>query len=328
MNKLEQVKAMKSGKGLQYLLDAARMIFHNPILMFEIDDHLIAFTDDDVDDPIWNELISTGTFSMKTLEFFAKEYFSECIANADKVAVVRSPELKYGIMAGHIFNRENVKVGIVAMYEYWASFDEDTLAAFELFSAKITNEIRHDEHFIELGRAFHEDMINRLLDRNIRNPLVYTPHLQILYDGFDDYLYVAVVDVSRNVSRQNGLEYFKQLLMAKNRSYKYAVYSGYIVMVMSSRYKSFYEELFFEEYHGLFKKNNLYAGVSGSFENLHELREHYGRAVAALKNESIDVQRVFKYDAPPHDLHRRAFLANIMQNAANARGAGAVGIPA
>ena len=328
MNKLEQVKAMKNGKGLQYLLDAAKSIFHNPILMFEIDDHLIAFTDDDVDDPIWNELISTGTFSMKTLEFFAKEYFSECIANADKVAVVRSAELKYGIMAGHIFNRENVKVGIVAMYEYWTSFDDDTLAAFELFSAKITSEIRHDEHFIELGRAFHEDMINRLLDRNIRNPLVYTPHLQILYDGFDDYLYVAVVDVSRNDIRQNGLEYFKQLLMTRNRSYKYAIYSGHIVMIMSSRYKSFYEELFFEEYQGLFRKNNLFAGVSGSFENLYELRDHYDEAVAALKNENSNVQRVFKYDNTSHDVHRRAFLANIIQNAAKMRGADAVGIPA
>ena len=328
MNKLEQVKAIKNGNGLQYLLDAGKMIFHNPILMFEIDDHLIAFTDDDVDDPIWNELISTGTFSMKTLEFFAKEYFSENIANADKTAVVRSPELKYGIMAGHIFNRENVKVGLVAMYEYWTSFDDDTQAAFELFSAKITSEIRHDEHFIELGRAFHEDMITRLLDRNIRNPLVYTPHIQILYDGFDDYLYLAVVDASQNDNCQNRLEYFKQLLMTKNRSYKYAIYSGHIVMIMSSKRKYFYEELFFEEYHGIFKNNNLFAGVSGSFENLYELREHYDRAVAALKDESIGVQRVFKYETPHHDLPRRAFLESILQNAVKTHGAGALGIPA
>ena len=269
MNKLKEVNALRKGNGLQYLLNSAKMIFHNPISTADMNHKLIALTDYAVDDPVWNERMSTGTFSMKTRELLAKECFMEDIANADNSIVMRSDQMKYAIMAGYFYNRENIKAGLVEMYEYDTMFDDESQAAFELLTAKITNEIRNDEYFTEFGRAFHEDMIKRLLDQAITNPSVYTPHIQVLYDGFEDYLHVAVVDVSRSNIRQNRLEYLKKSLMSRNRSYKYAIYSDYIVMIMSSRYKYFYEELFFDKHHGIFKKNNLFVGVSDHFENLY-----------------------------------------------------------
>ena len=296
MNKLREVRALRKGNGLQYLLDSAKVIFHNPISTTDMNHKLIALTDYAVDDPIWNELATTGTFSMKTQELMAEECFTENIVNADKSVIMRSDQIKYARMAGYFYNIENIKAGFVEMYEYDTLFDDESQEAFELFTAKITNEIQNDEYFTAFGRAFHEDMINKLLDRVITNPSVYAPHVQVLYDDFEDYLHVAIVDISRSDIRQNNPEYLKKLLMSRNRSYKYAVYSGYVVIIMSSKCKFFHEEVFFDKHSSIFKKNNLFVGVSDHFENLYELRKHYDKAVAVLKTGISNVQRVFLHN--------------------------------
>ena len=171
MDKVKQVKALRSGKGLQYLLDAAKRIFDNPISISDINHRWIVFTDDKADDPVWNEMTSTVTFSMKAQELLAKEYFAEYMAHADKYLILRNDEIKYARMAGYIFNRENVKIGIVSMYECYTPFDEESRAAFKLFTAAITGELRKNKHFLKIGRVFHKDIINSSLDRVLSNCL-------------------------------------------------------------------------------------------------------------------------------------------------------------
>ena len=298
MNKLEQVKAIKNGKGIQYLLNTAKMIFHNPLSTADMYYRLIALTDYIVDDSMWNELIATGSISMTGQEALAKKDFLEKIANADKSVIVRNDQMKHGRMVGYFFNRENIKAGLLAMYEYDTPFDDESRAAFELLASKITREIRNDEYFTTFGRAFHEDMIKRLLDGVIKDPSVYTPHVQVLYDGFEDYLHVAVVDVSRNDIQQNNLEYVKNSLMSKNQSYKYAIYSDYIVVIMSSKQRCSCYVPFFDQDNSLFEQNDIFVGIGNSFESLYELRVYYDQAVAAIKSgvESKSGQRVFTYN--------------------------------
>ena len=174
MSKVKQVKDLKNGKGLQYLLDAAKRIFHNPLSIADMNHRGIAFTDDSVDDPVWNEMTSTATLSMKSRDFFAKQYFSGYIANADKYTILKSDKLKYARMSGYIFNRENVKVGIVLMYECYTPFDEDIRAAFELFTAKITCELLSSRYFIKAGKALYEEMIEGLPVRVVENRIYGT----------------------------------------------------------------------------------------------------------------------------------------------------------
>ena len=298
MSKLEQIKALENGKGIQYLLDAAYKIFQNPIAMFDTNYDLKVYADVASDDPLWNELISTGTFSMKTQEFFAQECFTEDVANANKLVILKSSKLKHDRILGYIFNRDNIKVGMIVMVGLDTLLDAEDKAAFEELADKITSEIHDDDYFTAYGRAYHEGIIIKLLDRVIKDPLIYNPHVQIFLEGFEDYFYVAVVDIIQNNSHQNSLAYFKNLLESKYRSFKYAIYSDYIVMVMSSKHRDFYEEHFFDKDNNPFKQNNLFVGISDSFENPYELREYYDKAVTVLKNgiEKNNDRRVFLYN--------------------------------
>ncbi|MCL2156063.1 MAG: hypothetical protein FWH53_10390, partial [Leptospirales bacterium] len=233
-----------------------------------------------------------------TQEFFAQECFTEEVANANKLIILKSSKLKYDRVLGNIFNRDNIKVANIVMVVCNTLIGAEDTIAFEELADKITSEIRDDEYFTAYGRAYHEAIIIKLLDGIIKEPTIYTGHVQILYDGFDDYLYVAVVDIKQNNSRQNNLAYFKNLLESKYRSFKYAIYSGYIVMIISSKHRDFYEEHFFDKDHNPFKQNNLFVGISSSFENPYELREYYDQAVAVLKDgiEKNNGKWVFLYN--------------------------------
>ena len=302
ISKPEQINSLENGNGIQYLLDSAYKIFNNPLYVIDADYNLLAFTDVTVDDPVWNELVSTGTYSVETQEFLAKESFMENVANAEKTVVLKSDKLKYRRLSGHTFIWGGKAIGLVAMYELNTPFDSECVEAFSILSDKISDEVRDYEYFITLTLEFHEDKINKLLDKVIDNPMVYNPQAQILYDGFEDYLYVAVVGVEQNSIlehvHQNRLEYFKSMLKTKFQLFKYSVYKDYIVMLMSSKHSFFNGSQFFTAHAAFFEQNGLFAGISGSFENMYELRKYYDQAVAALTNGLANNggQRIFLHN--------------------------------
>ena len=300
MDKLSQIKALGKGKGIQYLLDAAYNIFHNPIAMFDTNYNLKQYTDVAYDDPLWNELISTGTFSMETQGFFAKECFTEDVANANKLVCLKSSKLKHDRILGYIINKEAIKVAMIVMVGFDPLCNEDDAAAFEGLADKISDEIHDDEYYTAFGRAYHEAIIVKLLDGVINDPLIYTAHVQILLDGFEDYLYIAVVDITQNDikiegSQEDRLVHFRNLIRDKFPSFKYAIYSGYIVLIMSSKHEGSYEEQLFDSDNYFFTHNNLFAGISSSFENPYKLRNYFDKAVIALKNgiKKNDGHRIF-----------------------------------
>jgi len=294
MNKLSHIEILENGKGIQFLLDSAHKIFNRPIAVFDINYDLKAYTDVVSDDPIWNELVSTGTFSLKTQEFFAQELFTEAVANTDKLVILKSSKLKHDRIVGYIFNKEDIKVALIVMVGLDTLSAEEDTEAFEKLADKISREIHDDEYFTAYGRAYHESIIVKLLDQAFNIPIIYTGYVQIILEGFEDYLYVAVVDITQSGIQQNKSEFFKKLIEDTYPSFKFAIYSDYIVIIMSAGHKNFH---FFNNDGNFFKQNNLFVGVSSSFENPYELRKYYGEAVAALKNgiKSNTDQRVFFY---------------------------------
>ena len=284
MKRLGQIRALKKSLSIQQLLDAASAILLNPIAMFDMNYFLIAHTDVVTDDPLWNELISTGTFSLETQEFFASEYFTYYVSNADRLTVLKSDELKYDRVLANAFNRDHIKVANLVMVGCNTELHADDLIAFTAFADKITNKIRDDEHYTEYGRSYHDALFVKILDGEIKDTRLYAPHVQVLYDGFESFLHLAVVDIGQSGARADRLARIKDLLVEKSKSFKFAIYSGYIVMIMSSKHNAFNSKRFLAKYGDFFRENDIFVGVSSGFENIYELRKYYDEAVLALKN--------------------------------------------
>jgi len=286
----------------QGLLDSAYKIFKNPLLIHDINFKLMAFTDVPVDDPFWKELTSTGTYTTETQELFSKLNILEDIANTDKYVILKSNQWKFQKIVGYIVNKDNIKVAVLVMYASNAPFDSDDAAAFEKLIDKISCKVKNDDNYIKIGRLFHQQIIIKLLDRVIQEPVKHTPQVQMIFDDFKDYLYVAVIDIMQNSLRaeanhQERLLYFKSFFESKYPLYKYAIYSDYLVIIMSSKHRADNSEQFFDEENDFINQNNLFIGISSSFENLYELHKYYDQAVTALKKgiEQKKSKRVFVY---------------------------------
>ena len=298
MSKLQQIQALPQGKGIQYLLDEAYHIFGNPILMHDTYYSLIAYTDVVTDDPLWNEVISTGTFSMETQEFYARESIIETITNADKLVVIKNDQLKYDRITAIVFNREQIMIAVVVIVGCKTPLEPDDTAAFEAFADVLTREIQDDEYYTAFGRAYHDDIINKLLSHQIAEPRIYTAHVQILYAGFENYLFLAVVDVSQNETFRDQLTHFRDLLIKRYPSFKFAIDSDYVIMLMSSKSNVFPFERIFGTRDNPFMHDNIFVGISSAFENMYELRKYYDEAVTALKEDKKrnSDQHVFIYN--------------------------------
>ena len=297
MGKLEKIDSLENGKGIQHLLDAAYGVFHNPICIFDTGYILLANSEGECDDPLWQELISTGTFCQETLVFISSMHFAVLDADADTLAVMKSPKLAHDRLNVKLHNRNGVRVASLLMIGYNVPLAEDDQASLVKLAKKIELEIMDDENFNIYGYKSHETIINNLLNRIFDDPKIYTAHIQILYDGFEDYLHLAVVDVG-----QNDIHQIMEVLESRYPAYKFAIYSGFIVIIMSSRLKDFQDVQFIDE--SLFFENNMFAGVSDSFENMYELRDYYDQALAELKRgiKANNDQRVFFYQPLDGDI--------------------------
>ena len=302
MGKVAQIEALELGNGIQYLLDSAYKVLGNPIFLFDVNFNMLAFNDVPMDDPIWNEFVSTCTLSKETLEFLASERITEDVVNADRFIVIRRDWIKYARMSGHIVNRDGIVVGLLTMYECNNAFETEIMAAFEALVDRTVSEIRDYDYFTMLPLTYHEDTINLLLDGAVVNPFLFNPQAQMLYDSFDEYLFLAVVSLDRNDMlehvHQNRLSYFKSMLKSQYPSNKYSIYSDYIVMLMSSKHRHSLGAQMLTAHIVLFEQNGLCMGISEGFENMYELRKYYDQAVTALTSGLArnSGQRVFLHN--------------------------------
>jgi len=300
-NKKEQLNKIENGKGIQYILDEAYKILGNPILAHDMDFKLIAYTENTpTDDPIWNEYEATGTVSYDTLLFFRDECFFQMAADAKHITFLLSDQLKYGRIMGKLFVNNNIQVGCAVMVECYQPFGDGDPELFELVCNILNEELGASEYYQNHGQAFMENMIRMLIEGRIEDKGFYSPHIESIYTGLKSNLRLVVVDITLCDPSHTKLAYFRDLFKQTKPDFKYAIYAGYIVIIMSSDNKTLHVENLNKLY-AQFEENNLYAGMSRAFERIYDLPQYYYEAVHTLKHElnrltKNSVQRLFIYD--------------------------------
>ncbi|MDR1132354.1 MAG: hypothetical protein LBL15_08045, partial [Oscillospiraceae bacterium] len=275
----EQIRSLENGHGLQYLLNAAYQITGNPVVLFDMEYKLLACTENIVtDDPLWNELVETGVFSDETIAFFKNECFVDTVASAKTIALLRSDKLPYDRLYGRVFNSDSSTVADLVMVAC-TPLEEDDPAAFEVFCEKLSGEIRTSAFYRQYGILYHETLICKLLDGDTDDKVIYSDHLANLYEGLKTNLFAAVADVSKCPAKNRGPEAFRDELKKMNPEFKYAVYAGYIVMIISADDPDLSAERHLGQLGVFFERNNIYAGISRRFDNLFDLRKYYDEAV-------------------------------------------------
>lgn len=284
-NKIQQVKSLRNGKGVQYLLNAVYAILGNPIYVYDIEYKLMGYTDNIItDDPLWNELITTGIHGEESIEFFKNECFIDAIANAKTVTYLISEKIKYDRMLGKIKPKNNITVAFAGIVACNKPFEDDTPMIFEVLCKKLSKEIGEKEFYQTYGKAHQERIICDLVCGCIRDKRLCTHFVAEIYAGLKNYLYIAIADISDPKLTQ--LEYFKNIFSLTQPAFKYAIYDGRIIIIISSDENTINAGRSLRKLEKLIKENNIHIGISGSFENLYESHKYYLEALNTLNSGS------------------------------------------
>lgn len=297
INMMEQVKKLKNGIGIKNLLDEAHKILKNPIVMFNTEYELLAYTETVTDDPIWNEIITYKTFCKETQEFFKKEGFIEDVANAQRITFMSSDKLKYDRITGKVFSKNNSHVANLVIVACNKPFEANDRVVFEAICKLVTREIDENEFYQEYEQTHQEGIIKNLIDGNFDRELDMG-QVAIIYDNLKSNLYLSTVDVSQGNFGYPELVYFRDLFKQIQPAHKYAIYANYILIIISTDDETLNIGRELNKLLEIFEQNNMYAGISGRFENLFELGKYYADALKAVQFllESKSSQRIFPYD--------------------------------
>jgi len=294
LNKKEQLQKINNGKGIQHILDEAYRILDNPILIHDMDYKLIAYTENTVhDDPIWNEYETTGMVGYDRLVFYEEEGFLEICADAKKTTFLLSDKLKYDRIYGKLFTNNDIQIGCICMVACYNSFEDGTSKLFEIVCDILNKEFSISEYYQAYGQAYMETLISQIIEESIEDIYMSSS----IYIGLKDYIRVAVVDITQCDPKHTKLACFRDMFKQARPDFKYAVYSNYIVIIMSSDIAPIrIDDL--DKLYGIFEQNNICAGISRCFENLNELPKYYNEAVNVLNHmlKSGSKHRFFLYD--------------------------------
>lgn len=298
-NKIAQIKALKNGKGIQYLINTASEILGNPILMHDVDYKVLAYTENVLtDDPLWNELTATGEHGEESQQLFRNEGFMDTVANIETITLLTSPKIKYDRIFGKIFNKDNIMVACTDIICCNKPFADNDMEAFDAFRQVIAKEIHKSEHYQAYGKMYQETLIKKLIEGSIGDKTFYSCHVANIYQGLKNNLFLAVADISHFSADYSKLASFRDSLAKLRPDFKYAIYLNYLTIIISSDDTRLIVERDLPKLSKIFEKHNIYVGISGSFENLYQLPTYYAEALTALIQglKSNSPQRIFLFD--------------------------------
>jgi len=307
-NKKEELKKLE-GKGVQHTLNRACEILGNPIVLIDTSYNLLAYTEGVVtDDRLWNELVTLGTFSHETVEFFNREQFILSYAESEVVALMQSDKLKYDRMNGKLFDQDGVQLGDVIIVACCKPFEEEDLELIEFLCEIISVELRSSELYQNIERVFQKSMLNDVIEGNINDSDVVKGRMEKLQSELKPNLYVAVVDATQYEQTNTHLAYFRDLFRKLQPEYKYYIHLNNLFIIISTDNSRLNVERDLGKLNDFFATYNIYAGVSRKFCDLYELRGHFRQAINALNYglKSRRKQQFFNYD----DFCMECFLQN------------------
>lgn len=288
-DKLRKLRVLKENadNGLQYLIDEAYQILGNPIILYDIDWKILAYPETAVtDDVLWNNHINDGAIE-KNIGTYVNEGFIETMVKPDKVVLLKSEKVKYDRLFGKVFDDDkNILAGISVVLSN-KPLENDDFKVVKIICEFVSKEILKIPYYQTYAQARLETCINMLIEKEIEDTidrLYASCYVEMVYAGLKNYLYIAVADIYQNDPAYSKLEYYRDLFKRTRPTFKYSVYSNYIVIIMSTNEDLPNPKRCFYRLSGLLKQENIKVGISKRFENLFELSKHYNEAVCALRD--------------------------------------------
>ena len=301
-NGKQHILKIRKRKGLKYILDEAYKILGNPIFVFNMEYELIAHSEGyDNDDRICAEFVKYGKLGAETIEFFKDENFIDAVANCNGTTYLSSEKLKYDRIFGQLYN-DNSKLCPVADLVIVACeqpFCKDMSDLIATLCTVISSAFAKDKFYKKYAVSYQENIAALLLDGKIENKGIYSGHLANIYNSLKNNIFLVAANIESGAAMQKLMQRRDAFSLACP-DFKYYIYSGYIVMLLSFEEKTLnFQNKCLRKIFRLAKKFNMPLGISDCFENLFEMNEKYRQALLALEEAKKTNETVVCYENLP-----------------------------
>jgi len=281
--KKRQLESLNNGRGIKYLLNEGYKIMGNPFIMIDTSYNLLAYVEGIVtDDLLFNEIITLGTFSHETVDFFNLENFVAAYAESEVVSVMKSNKLKYDRMNGKLFDKDGVQLGNICVVACMKPFEDGDMELIEIFCEILSVELQNSEFYQKIDRVYQESLLDMLIDGEVKDDNIVKEKIAELRGRLKANLYIGVIDISQYDHTVTHLAYFRDLFSKIQPEHMYYIHLNNIMAIISTDNETLCIERDLGILREFFAKYKIYAGISGGFQDLFELRKYYKEAINAL----------------------------------------------
>lgn len=288
------LQSLIKGRGLQYIIDIGYRLLNNPILLVDTSYKLLAYTkNDDVDDPVWNELTSKGYCSYNMVSVFMKEGVVKKIADSiDPLLTDSGFSEKIHRIHGKIMLNNNL-IGYLGVLECNQKFKQEDYRIISLLCDVISAQMQKNHH---IKGFMYENLLIDLLDNNIKNSEYLQERLKITGLKLEKNLYLIVIDFqNKDISNHHIIDFLRDCVDRMVQHSRSILYKKQIVTFLSLKDSEAEKSIITIE--KFLEDNGLQAGLSALFNNILYLHKAYHQAQKALELGSRlrNFKRLFHY---------------------------------
>ena len=268
------------GRGVQHILDIGYGLLSNPIVILNGNKLLARTTNNQIDDPLWDELIIAGYFSPKTMDFF-KEEWSQHFACTDGPILLQSKTLKHDRIISNI-ELGNGSVAHLVVVENNRPFRNEDYEIIALICKVISSELKHSKFYHNIDSAMYETLVYDILDGKICEDEIIDLRLSNLSWKTKKYLTVLVADILQYNNTYAYLSFFRDLFEQVTENCHTFIYNNLIVMLIGKDHENNNPMKDLVKLEEVIKENSIYCGIGRSFEKMSDLKKSYEQAIIAL----------------------------------------------
>ncbi|MDQ7092312.1 helix-turn-helix domain-containing protein [Desulfosporosinus sp. PR] len=281
---LELLKTLTKDSGLQDLVDLGYRMLGNPFTITDLSVKLLASTGETqvTDDPVWNELQKNKNFIFQTYSYYAKNSLFEQIANNEDPFYWLDPYCKYPRIIGKIsiHNRDMAVLVVCAHNREFKASDKDIVS---ILCDACSIELQKNKYIHLSPGLLHQNFLLDLLERNIEDGRIIAERMKVLNLKLKRKLFVLNLDTQNLDISKSTLPYLREEIEKKLANAKAVIYNHNLVILASCENELHFLEVELKALKAFITNNNLQAGISRSFTDLTEVREHYLESLEALK---------------------------------------------
>ncbi|WP_407309466.1 PucR family transcriptional regulator [Desulfosporosinus sp. SB140] len=281
---LELLKILSKESGMQALADFGYQMLGNPFTVTDFSVKLLASTGETkvTDDPVWNELQKNQNFIFQTYSYYAKNnLFDEIVKNKNPFYWL-DPYCKYPRIIGKISINDRDSAFLVVC-AHNRLFEESDKEIVSILCDAFSIELQKNKYIHLSPDLLHQSLLLDLLDGNFKDERIIAERMKVLNLKLKRKLFVINLDTQNLDMSKSTLPYLREEIEKKLANTKAVIYNHNIAILASCENEMLFLKIELKALKEFIIHNNLQAGLSRSFTDLTEVREHYLESVEALK---------------------------------------------